>query len=381
MAKIREVFDGDAIVHVWVYGKYKGKDGDVTVTSGHTKPCTAGKAWRSSGYIRGQYLAKGNQHFEGDHFYSYSTKVAKRYDLGDNGWLFLVSSHDYGLTTRGQVSNLLRAIPETLHGRPTHTIFFDTAERFPNGLGEKYAAEWVSVVDFLLAQASEVRGKALKARENRASIIARGLADVAQAEKLNSLLILECGGDIDRVKLDFERVPEYVAKPPNPNQRKYIRDWIDALEYLPNLPMIAAKVFRDNADSLEFAGVSVADRVITIVLDPFVGSKLTLRLKLSDCPWANIKVVGDRVLTSMGVRLGKEEVTRLYEAMLEVCREQKNGLGVGSYWVTFNKWGMWQRNKGLRLRNVISVGCHYFDPSTLASGYKYILDSLPAISS
>lgn len=365
MTKVREIFESDLLPHIWIYNRYKGKNGDVAVTEGRTKS-----------YNGFQGHVAGNQSFARDYYYSYNTVVAKRYDLGEKGILYLVTSHDYGPTTKGQLWSLRRAIPDEINGRKVSKVEFDTTGRFPNGVDERYKAEWVSVVDFLLAQASEVLEKALKARENRARIVARGLEDVAQAEKLNSLLILERGGAVDRVRLDLERVPAYAPKPSNPNQRKYLRDWNEALTYLPNLPMIAAKAFRD--DNLDLVsnlnGLDLDNKVITKVLDNEVGYKLTLKLKLSDCPWANIKVVGDRVLTSLGVRLGRDEVTKIYEVMLEVCHKQADEINAGGYWARFNKWG--RHDKRNRNRNTISVGCHYFDSSTLASGYKYILDSL-----
>lgn len=369
MAKIREVFPADELPHKWVYNEYRRDNGEVV-------PITEARSDNYNGY--------GRCNFSGDEFRSYSTTIAKRYDLGEKGILFAFNTTSYGPTTANHLGYVRRAIPEKLKGRDVEAVGWGNNGYFPSNAEDK--SGWRDAIDRLLLDAKNYLEKAKKARDNRSYKVRSGLASVAQAEKLDTLLSLDRGVDIARVKLDLERVPTYEPKPPNPNQRKYIRDWNDAMEYLPNLPMIAAKVFRDdnpgpfgaNLDPwVATLGVNVKDKVITKVLDPFVGSKLTLKLRLSDCPWANIKVVGDRVLTSQGVRLGREEATRLYEAMLEVCRKQDSGINTGGYWIRFNKWSMRGWGKGYRMQNVVSVGCHYFDPSTLASGYKYLVDNLP----
>jgi len=359
MAKIREVFPADELPHKWVYNEYRRDNGEVV-------PITEARSDNYNGY--------GRCNFSGDEFRSYSTTIAKRYDLGEKGILFAFNTTSYGPTTAGHLRNVRDAVPQMLNGRETHKVEWESGGYFPYHAND--TARWKNAIDRILLNATNYLEKAKRARDYRQYHIRDGLACVGQALKLNSLLSLERGGDIDRVRTDLERLPEYVAKPPNPNQRKYIRDWNEALGYLPNLPMIAAKAFRDNADSLVLGEVTVADKVISKVLDAEVGSKLTLKLKLSDCPWANIKVIGGRVLTSQGVRLGRDEATRLYEAMLEAIKDHSTGVSCGSYRIAYHKWNTWRKDKGVT-KGLISVGCHYFDPSTLASGYKYLVDNLP----
>ena len=78
------------------------------------------------------------------------------------------------------------------------------------------------------------------------------------------------------------------------------------------------------------------------------------------------------------MRLGRDEATKLYEAMLDIARNQNRIIQCQNYSVRYDKWGQYpSRHRRGRNKGSIVVGCHYFDPSTLASEYKYLVDNLP----
>ena len=347
----RTVFKSNEISHIWVHGGYKGKDG-----------CWIEKQdGRTPGY-RGLYsnYSEGNQSFSGNRFYSYSTCIAKRYDLGEKGLLYLISSHNYGPTTAGQVRDLLRAIPDEFKGRKVSKLSFDTAERFPNGVGKGYEDEWISISDFLIRQAWYERDKAKRARTYRGSHIERGFSYLVEAERLLELLDLPYNDLITKTRRELQEIPAYAPDlslcPSNPNKRRYISDWNETAKYVTNLPMLFSKAFKAGEKSLK------------VKLDGIEGieGKVTAKLAIQKSPIATIKLVGGQVLTSMGVRMTITEAEEYYWRMIDLLKldfkiEEANKVHGLAYSVR-------------RMPKGFTIGCHNFYISTIVSDYLHIIN-------
>lgn len=376
--KVKTIFARDEIAHIWVYGRYHNGKEYVEVTEGRTATYASRDSWRS-GYKDAEKI-EGNQSFKDDKFYSYSSQIAQRYDLGEQGILYLVYTGHNSLTTKAQVSMLWSAIPSELNGRKVSKFEFSYDERgyhyWPENVQD--ADTFSHVLDYYITQAREQCVKAQRSRNYRKWAIYRAKGYVITGREFADLLGREKFtqyGALTNAWDNIVAVPEYTPAPPNPNKREYISKWDKAYELLPNLPMIFVRAARGETYELDKLGIKVEDKKILWALDEQLGRKCTISLKLSDSPWATIRVIGEQVITSQGARLGKDEAIKLYEAMLEVVAKVdktylQQPIQAGGYSVQYHNNYRW---KGHSCNRTIRVGCHYFHPSTIVSDYLSLL--------
>ena len=373
--KPRTVFTKDEIAHVFVNNRYHNGKEYVTVTEGRTASYTGGRFMNAYNDRAGERI-NGNQSFKDDKFYSYRSQVAQRYDLGDKGIVYLVYAGHNTPTTKGQVRDLLRAIPREKDGRKVSKFEFSHNERgyifWPKDAEDR--ERWEQVYDYYVEQSRKHIKNALRARKYRGLELGQATTYRSLAANFAALFELSDHGGLESLRDEIAAVPDYVAKEPDPNRRQYIRDWGKAAELVSNLPMIAVKAIRgETYELVGQTGVRLENGTLGIKLD----EKRTLSLSLRKCPWATIRVIGEQVVTSRGVRMSKAEATVLYEGMLRVIAQfTKNnypGANIGGYWIKYEGFKGWKSD--VLSYGYVAVGCHHFHPSTLASDFLYLIKS------